>query len=133
MHNRKIKMQLGIRAMLSLSTLLKSAALASVTAFVATSVAAQDFTVYVYEKGYFPNIVYADKATRLKFVNKTEYTVGVDTESYTILINDIPVGDHAYLNVSTINGRTIRPPYIFGRGYQTGDNFNVGSGTAPDS
>jgi hypothetical protein len=131
--DRGIEMQLGIRTMLSLSTLLKSAALASVTAFAATSVSAQDFTVYVYEKGYFPNTVYADEATRIKFVNKTDYTVGVDTEGYTILINDIPVGQHKYLDVSVIDGRTIRPPYVFGKGYQTGDDFNIGSGSAPDS
>jgi hypothetical protein len=123
----------GIRAMPRLSTLLKSAALASVTAFAATAAHAQDFTVYVYEKGYFPNTVYTDEAPRLKFVNKTGYTVGVDTTSGSILINDIAVGDHAYLNVSAINGRTIKTPYLFGAGYKSGTYFNIESGAAPDS
>jgi hypothetical protein len=131
--DRGIVMLIGIRAMPRLSTLLKSAALASVTAFAATGATAQDFTVYVYEKGFFPNTVYTDEATRIKFVNKTVYTVGVDTTSGSILINDIPVGEHAYLNVSTINGRTIKKPYVFGLGYQSGTYFEIESGAAPDS
>ncbi len=123
----------GIRAMTRLSTLLKTAALASVTAFAGTAALAQDFTVYVYEKGYFPNTVYSDEATRIKFVNKTGYTVGVDTTGGSILINDIAVGNHAYLDVSTINGRTIKTPYLFGSGYKSGNYFNIASGSAPDS
>jgi len=82
----------GIRAMPRLATLLKSAALAGVTAVAATAASAQDFTVYVYEKGYFPNKVYTADATRIKFVNKTGYTVGVDTTGGSILINDISIG-----------------------------------------
>ncbi|UWQ98575.1 hypothetical protein K3729_14185 [Rhodobacteraceae bacterium S2214] len=119
--------------MTRLSTLLKTAALASVTAFAGTAALAQDFTVYVYEKGYFPNTVYSDEATRIKFVNKTGYTVGVDTTGGSILINDIAVGNHAYLDVSTINGRTIKTPYLFGSGYKSGNYFNIASGSAPDS
>lgn len=123
----------GIRAMPRLTTLIKSAALASVTAFAATAAVAQDFTVYVYEKGYFPNTVYSDEASRIKFVNKTSFTVGIDTTGGSILINDIAVGDHAYLDVSTINGRTMKSPYVFGRGYYSGGTFDIGSGSAPDS
>jgi len=124
----------GIRAMPRLATLLKSAALAGVTAVAATAASAQDFTVYVYEKGYFPNKVYTADATRIKFVNKTGYTVGVDTTGGSILINDIGVGDHAYLNLSTINGRTLKTPYVFGVGYvSSGQALSIGYGEAPDS
>lgn len=127
-------MLIGIRAMPRLATLLKTAALAGVTAVGATAATAQDFTVYVYEQGYFPNKVYTAEATRIKFVNKTGYTVGVDTSGGSILINDIAVGGHDYLSISTINGRTLKTPYVFGHGYDSnGKSFNIGYGEAPDS
>lgn len=127
-------MLIGIRDMPRLATLLKSAALAGVTAVAATAATAQDFTVYVYEQGYFPNKVYTGDATRIKFVNKTSSTVGVDTTGGSILINDITAGNHAYLTIAAIAGRTIKTPYVFGSGYDSdGKTFSIGVGNAPDS
>jgi hypothetical protein len=136
--DRGIVMLKGIRAMPRLSTLLKTAALASVTAFAGTAALAEDFTVYVYEKGYLPNIVYTEDATRIKFVNETSSSVGIDTTSGSILINKLSSGSSGYIDVSTIDYREIKTPYIYsGRrsgGYASGGkSFTIVSGNAPDS
>lgn len=133
-------MLIGIRAMHRFATFLKITALASVTAVAATTVTAQDFTVYVYETGYFPNVVYSAEATRIEFVNETSRGVGIDTTSGSILINRIDVGSSDHFDVSEIRGRTIRTPYYFNAGSTSsgqynsnGKTFRVISGSAPDS
>ncbi|MBB5723080.1 hypothetical protein FHS72_002717 [Loktanella ponticola] len=132
--DRGIEMLKGIRAMPSLSTLLKSAALASVTAFAATSAHAQDYTVYVYEKGYFPNVIYTDGITRIRFVNKTRYSVGLDTEqSRQIIENRIYSGNSAYVELSKIAGRTLATPYLYNVGRYNARELDFVAGVAPDS
>lgn len=127
-------MLIGIRAMQRFATFLKTAALASVTAVAATAATAQEFTVNVYETGYFPNTVYTDEATSIKFVNKTAKRIGIDTDPYgQILIRYLNVNSSVTVNVSTIDGRTIRIPYLYGSGRSAGETFSIVTGSAPDS
>jgi hypothetical protein len=127
-------MLIGIRAMQRLATFFKTAALASVTAVAATAATAQDFTVQVYETGYFPNVVYTDEASRITFVNNTTRDVGIDTDPYGyILIRRISSGSSATVDISTIDGRTVRIPYLYGYGRNDGETFQIVEGSAPDS
>jgi len=127
-------MLIGIRAMQRFATFLKTAALASVTAVAATAATAQDFTVNVYETGYFPNVVYTDEATRIRFVNRTNRDVGIDTDpSGHILVRRISSGSSATVNVSTIDGRTVRIPFLYGFGRNGGETFRIVEGSAPES
>ncbi len=135
--DRGIEMLKGIRAMPSLSTLLKSAALASVSAFAATSAHAQDYTVYVYEQGYFPNVIYTSGISRIRFINKTGYQIGLDTErTGKVLVNRFSPGNSAYVDLTTIAGRTLDSPYIIynNRYYRyDGGELDFVEGVAPDS
>ena len=127
-------MLIGIRAMQRFATFLKTTALACVTAVAATAATAQDFTVNVYETGYFPNIVYTEEASRITFVNNTTRDVGIDTDPFGhILVRRISRGSSATVDVSTIAGRTIRIPYLYGYGRNGGETFHIVEGAAPES
>lgn len=121
----------GIRAMSTLSTVLKAGALACVAAAGATAAAAEEFTVYVYEKGYFPNVAYMGDATTVKFVNKTSFTVGLDYSSGGIMVNDF--SNTVTVPASALTNKPLKSPYIFGVGYYSGHGFEIRSGEAPSS
>jgi hypothetical protein len=134
-------MLIGIRAMHRFATFLKIAALASVTVVAATTVTAQDvtvihgeFTVNVYETGYFPNVVYTAEASSIRFVNKTTETIGIDTEPFgEILIRFLNENSSVVRTIDDIAGRTVRVPFIYGSGRGAGGTFQIVEGSAPDS
>ena len=124
----------GIAAMPSLSMLLKSGALACATVFAATSAVAEDYTVYVYEKGFFPNKVYMQGIDRIKFVNKTSRTLGLDYSSGGIMINDVAAGNSVYVSPGSLWNRPLRSPYNFAiNGYSSGKGFSISGGKPPNS
>lgn len=115
----------GIRAMSTMSTLLKAAAVATV----ASAAAAEDVTVYVYEKGYFPNVVYMGDATQVTFVNKTDFTVGLDYTTGSIMVNDFT--DSVTVSSSALYNKPLKTPYVFGAGYYSGKGFEIRAGEVP--
>ena len=121
----------GIRAMSTLSTVLKAGALASLAAAGATAAAAEEFTVYVYEKGYFPNVAYMGDATEVTFVNKTGFTLGLDYTTGGIMVNDFT--NSVTVPASALTGKPLKEPYVFGAGYYNGAGFEIRSGEAPAS
>lgn len=121
----------GIRAMSTLSTVLKAGALACFAAAGATAAAAEDVTVYVYEKGYFPNVSYLDGATSVTFVNKTSKTLGLDYTTGGIMVNDFTTS--VTVPASALSGKPLKQPYVFGNGYYTGKGFEMRTGEAPTS
>jgi len=123
--------------MARLSTLLKSAALACVTTFSAASAFADEYTVYVYDYGYFPNTVYTAGVTSIRFVNKTNYTVTIAKEgTLSIVVNRLSSGGSTSKNLSDVSGRTLRSPYRVYNGQYYGSEkgeLNFVSGSAPDT
>ena len=121
----------GIRAMSTLSNVLKAGALACVAAAGATAAAAEEVTVYVYEKGYFPNVAYMEDATSVTFVNKTDFTLGLDYTTGGIMVNDF--SNSVTVPASALTNKPLKQPYVFGVGYYTGKGFEIRSGSAPTS
>ncbi|MEO1240234.1 MAG: hypothetical protein AAFW64_11475 [Pseudomonadota bacterium] len=117
--------------MSTLSTVLKAGALASFAAMGATAASAEAYTVYVYEKGYFPNVAYMGDATTVTFVNKTGFTLGLDYTSGGIMVNDFT--DSVTVPASALSGKPLKEPYVFGAGYYSGKGFEIRSGEAPAS
>ena len=121
----------GIRAMSILSSVLKAGALACVIAGSATAAAAEAVTVYVYEKGYFPNVAYLDGATSVTFVNKTSKTIGLDYTTGGVMVNDF--NNTVTVPASAMANKPLKQPYVFGWGYLSGRGFEVRNGAAPSS
>ncbi len=121
----------GIRAMSTLSTVLKAGALACIAAASATAAAAEDVTVYVYEKGYFPNVSYLDGATSVTFVNKTDSTLGLDYTTGGVMVNDFT--NSVTVPASALANKPLKQPYVFGVGYYSGKGYEVRDGAVPAS
>jgi len=118
--------------MSNLSKLLKATAVAAVTAASATAAAAETFTVYVYEKGYFPNVAYMGDATTVTFVNKSGFnTIGLDYTSGGIMVNDFT--NTVTVPASAMHNKPLRSPYVFGVGYYSGKTFTMNYGDVPGS
>jgi len=120
--------------MSTLSNILKVTALACTTAFTATAAAAEDYTVYVYEKGFFPNTFYTNDGDRVRFVNKTNKRLGLDYASRGIMVDYFDPNQSVTVNFSSLNNRPLRTPYVFScRCYRSGKGFNLVWGDAPES
>lgn len=124
----------GIRAMLTLSNILKITAVACTAAFSATSAAAENYTVYVYEKGFFPNKFYTDDGDRVRFVNKTGKRLGLDYASGGIMVDYFDPNQSVTVEFSSLSNRPLRSPYVFSCGcYRSGQGFSLNWGAAPES
>lgn len=125
----------GIRAMSTICKILKAGAVVCITALSATSAVAQSsdtVTVYVYEKGYFPNVVYLDGATKVKFVNKTLFRLGLDLTNSNVVVDSFRANESRTVNASFLQGRTMRAPYFEDHRFYVGvGQFKVESGEAP--
>ncbi len=115
------------------SSFLKAALLAAITSTGATAATADEVTVFVYEKGYMPNLAYLDGATSIKFVNKTNKTLGLDYTSGSIMVNSFNAGSSVTLSSSSLAGKPLREPYVFGVGYYDGEDFAISDGATPNA
>lgn len=131
----------GIRAMSTITKIMKAGAVVCIAALTATTAAANHgtsssdndtVTVFVYEKGYFPNVVYLDGASKVKFVNKTNFRVGLDLTNSTVIVDSFRANESRTVNASYLEGRTMRAPYFEDYQFYVGrGEFKVQSGAAP--
>ena len=125
--------------MSTITKILKAGVLACSTALAATTAMANPgstsngtVTVYVYEKGYYPSIAYMNGATKVKFVNKTNFRLGLDLTNSNVIVDSFNRNESRTVNASYLQGRTLRAPYFEDHRFYVGrGEFEIRSGAAP--
>lgn len=116
-----------------MTNILLTSALSLSALFAASAATAEETVVHIYEKGYYPMVVYFNSGDSLRYVNETPYTVRLELISGADLVTSLAPGDDVVLFPDASTTYTLDEPFLINLGgrYNTGINHIIQPGTPP--